>query len=151
MVKGATAKNLPPKDLHGVKAIAGKRDRYKVGADGLWRPATLNTELGFPDFPLPETAVPIGATWASNGNLREVRARLKEVRTFAGRRAAVIDFLPDPQANSADRIGPDSYWVIDLADGRPLFARVSMIDKNPMRSGAFTLVRRDVPGLVPKL
>ena len=137
------------KGMEGVGAISGKRDRYLVGKDELWTPRTLNTELGFPDFPYAEGPVPVGATWGTNGNLREVRARLKEIREIAGRRAAVIDFLPNPNANSKDTIGPNSYWVLDLADGRPLFARVELIDATG--TGAFTLVRRDVPGLVPKL
>ncbi len=145
-----------PEFLKGVEAIAGRRDRYTVGRDGLWTPATLNTELGFPDFPLIAGRVPVGATWATNGNLRETRARLKALRTFAGRRAAVLDFLPRPSpagpaAQAADTIGPGSYWVLDLADGRPLFARIEILASDPARSGVFTLVRRGVPGLVPSL
>ncbi|RYG65208.1 hypothetical protein EON77_18795, partial [bacterium] len=42
---------------NGVESIAGKTDRYHVEATGEWKPATLNTELGFADFALPARAV----------------------------------------------------------------------------------------------
>lgn len=147
LYSNVTLKSADTEAMKGVQSISGKRDRYTVDANGLWVRTSLNTHLGFPDFPYPEEAVAVGSTWATNGNLRGVIARLKEIRTYAGRRAAMVDFLPNPQANSKDQIGSGSYWVVDLADGRPLFARIEMTDPDLASTGAFTLVRQGIPGL----
>lgn len=137
--------------MKGIESIAGKRDHFTVGPTGEWVQTTPNIELGFPDFPFPATSVPIGHTWDPGRNLRGVQARLKETRTIAGHRVAVIDFPALSNVEGRDRIGPGSYWVTDLADGRPLFARLELVDKNPADSAVFTIVRRGIPGLVPKL
>ena len=135
-------------------SISGQRDRFTVGADGHWTHRDAATQLWWPEFPYVGGSVAVGTQWRTNGYTNDALAHLKEIRTFGGRRAAVIEFVPNPAARTfEDRMEPESYWVVDLADGRPLFARIvtTDLDRGLKRDSIFTLVRRGVRGLVPKL
>ncbi len=147
------SRTLRPRDGSPLKE---SRDVCSVTPLSVWTDRAEPTRASFPEPALPERPVHPGDVWVPGRHFPGVSASVAELKTFGtprakARRGAVVRFSPLGRPFRPGDVGGGSYWVVDIEDGRPLFARVETSGRAPGERTVFTLVRRGVPGLVPKL